>query len=255
MDLRLPHSLGAEYVSASQRARIVTEAWFATNIFCPNCESNSLTRFHNNNPAADFYCGQCTAEFELKSGKGSFGRKVVDGSHKTMKEKLYSNRIPSFCFLAYSPMHVVTEFFIVPGSLLTYEMIEMRKPLNNTARRAGWIGCNILLERMPSIAKVFYVRDGHSLLGSDIRTNWRKALSLQHERINMKGWLLQVMRCIERIPTDLFQIDDVYAYEDELKEIYPQNNNIRAKIRQQLQLLRDRGLLEFYGDGRYKRLK
>lgn len=71
----------------------------------------------------------------------------------------------------------------------------------------------------------------------------------------MKGWLLQVMRCIERIPTDLFQIDDVYAYEDELKEIYPQNNNIRAKIRQQLQLLRDRGLLEFYGDGRYKRLK
>jgi type II restriction enzyme len=37
-----------------------------------------------------------------------------------------------------------------------------------------------------------------------------------------------------------------------LKAKHPANNNIKAKIRQQLQFLRDKDLLEFIGDGRYK---
>lgn len=36
---------------------------------------------------------------------------------------------------------------------------------------------------------------------------------------------------------------------------HPMNNNIRPKIRQQLQVLRDRGFLEFIGRGLYRKKK
>ncbi|MCB9805226.1 hypothetical protein H6769_06530 [Candidatus Peribacteria bacterium] len=37
-----------------------------------------------------------------------------------------------------------------------------------------------------------------------------------------------------------------------LQEKYQGNNNIEAKIRQQLQLLRNNGYLDFIGRGKYK---
>jgi len=36
-----------------------------------------------------------------------------------------------------------------------------------------------------------------------------------------------------------------------LKALHPQNQNVRAKIRQQLQILRDLGLLDFISLGEY----
>ena len=60
------------------------------------------------------------------------------------------------------------------------------------------------------------------------------------------------MKCVERIGRDTFTLDDVYAFEDRLKAIYPGNNNVRTKIRQQLQVLRDQGYLDFVGRGRYR---
>ena len=46
---------------------------------------------------------------------------------------------------------------------------------------------------------------------------------------------------------------DVYAHEAALAALYPGNNNVRPKIRQQLQVLRDRGWLAFNGRGTYRR--
>jgi hypothetical protein len=39
-----------------------------------------------------------------------------------------------------------------------------------------------------------------------------------------------------------------------LKKKFPYNENIKAKIRQQLQYLRDDGLIEFIGDGKYRKI-
>jgi type II restriction enzyme len=36
-----------------------------------------------------------------------------------------------------------------------------------------------------------------------------------------------------------------------LKARHPSNNNIQAKIRQQLQFLRDRNIIDFIGHGKY----
>ena len=64
--------------------------------------------------------------------------------------------------------------------------------------------------------------------------------------------MIDVLKCVEEIGLPSFTLDDVYAHEARLRSIYPGNNNIRPKIRQQLQVLRDRGLLDFVGRGRYR---
>jgi len=45
------------------------------------------------------------------------------------------------------------------------------------------------------------------------------------------------------VPTNTFTTSDVYAFEQELEQLHPGNRNIKAKIRQQLQELRDQNLL------------
>ncbi len=43
----------------------------------------------------------------------------------------------------------------------------------------------------------------------------------------------------------------MYKFEKELYLKHPSNNNIKPKIRQQLQYLRDKGYLTFDGNGTY----
>jgi hypothetical protein len=60
------------------------------------------------------------------------------------------------------------------------------------------------------------------------------------------------MNCIESIGKRDFQIDDIYAFENRLSKLYPGNQNVRPKIRQQLQFLRDRDYLDFVSRGYYR---
>ena len=48
-------------------------------------------------------------------------------------------------------------------------------------------------------------------------------------------------------------MDEVYSYSTKaLAEKYPDNNNVKAKICQQLQVLRDAGILKFLVRGKYE---
>jgi hypothetical protein len=50
-----------------------------------------------------------------------------------------------------------------------------------------------------------------------------------------------------------FVLKDIYKFEKNLKDFYPENNRIKEKIRQQLQILRKKNLLEFIDNkGAYK---
>ncbi|MGA2313456.1 MAG: hypothetical protein ABSF87_13975 [Xanthobacteraceae bacterium] len=60
------------------------------------------------------------------------------------------------------------------------------------------------------------------------------------------------MKCVDAIGKREFQIDDIYAFEQQLGRLYPRNQNVKPKIRQQLQFLRDRGYLDFVSRGYYR---
>jgi type II restriction enzyme len=83
--------------------------------------------------------------------------------------------------------------------------------------------------------------------------SWRETLFLRETSVTARGWLIEVMRCVEQMGGAEFTLDDVYAFERHLSRLYPDNRHVRPKIRQQLQILRDYGWLEFEGRGRYRR--
>ena len=63
-----------------------------------------------------------------------------------------------------------------------------------------------------------------------------------------------MFNCANSIPKQIFSLNEINAFESQLKEKYPSNKHITDKIRQQLQYLRDLGLIEFLGNGHYKKL-
>ncbi|MDZ7337345.1 MAG: phospholipase D-like domain-containing protein [candidate division KSB1 bacterium] len=74
-----------------------------------------------------------------------------------------------------------------------------------------------------------------------------KARSLSHPvatRRDLYGWQRLVF---ERLPNKPFRTSEIYAFEEEFGRHYPMNQNIRAKIRQILQQLRDMRLILHLG--------
>ncbi len=70
----------------------------------------------------------------------------------------------------------------------------------------------------------------------------------------LSGWRLDVFKTVSNISENVFKLENVYIYKDELQKLHPDNRNIEAKIRQQLQELRDLGLIEFLMPGVYRKL-
>ena len=64
---------------------------------------------------------------------------------------------------------------------------------------------------------------------------------------------MDIMRYVDKIDSRIFSLNDLYVFSDELRHKHPCNHNIEAKIRQQLQFLRDKGVIEFLGDGKYRK--
>ncbi len=132
-------------------------------------------------------------------------------------------------------------------------MIQQREPLRPTARRAGWVGCNILVEGIPSSGRIFLIKNRTIEPEEQVLAQWRRTLFLREQNdLGTKGWLLDVMKCIERLRQATFTIEQIYSFESDLRVAYPKNRHIKEKIRQQLQTLRDKAYLDFVGNGVYR---
>ncbi|MGK0256341.1 MAG: type II restriction enzyme [Arcobacteraceae bacterium] len=253
MSLNLYSTIADGYNSNSQKIRVLTENWVNEYIYCPSC-GNDISEYENNKPVADFYCDKCNEDYELKSKKDKMGKKIVDGAYSTMIERLQSDSNPNFFFLNYDKINLdITNFIVIPKHFFIPEIIEKRKPLSPTARRAGWIGCNILLDTIPESGKIFYIKDGLKESKDKILDSWNKTIFLkQSTNLQSKGWLLDIIKCIDKLDKNYFNLSDIYQFEKYLKLKHPENNNIQAKIRQQLQLLRDKEYLKFESRGIYR---
>jgi type II restriction enzyme len=241
------------YESGPQKARFWTESWVHNRAFCPNCGADKISRYENNRPVADFHCESCLEEYELKSQKTAFGLKVLDGAFRTMCERLAASNNPNLMLMNYDLATLsVKNFCVVPKHFFIRDIIEKRKPLSATARRAGWVGCNILLHRVPEAGKIFFIRDGKPIPKDAVLDKWQRTIFLRKEHLEDRGWLVEVMRCVESLGRQEFDLNDVYAFESRLSSIYPSNKNVRPKIRQQLQVLRDNGYLKFVSRGHYR---
>jgi len=192
---------------------------------------------------------------------------------------------PNFFFLHYDRTNwTVRNLLLIPHFAFPPSAIIKRKPLSVTARRAGWVGCNFALNRIPLEARIPVITEKQILPAAEVRAKFQKVKPLQQLSVQQRGWTLDVLNLIRRLteekrqragalqdasrnpkvvnerisvlecggPPPLspatdhleFTNADLYTYAPELEKLHPDNRHVKDKIRQQLQVLRDTGLLQ-----------
>lgn len=248
--------LAEKYHNNSQKSRVLTEDWAEHNLYCPVCGQSYISRYENNHPAGDFYCTNCNSDFELKSKKsktGKFSKTISDGEYSTMISRITSFRNPNFFFMSYSN-YSVCNFMLIPNHFFTPEIIIKRKPIGPNARRAGWTSCSIDISSIPETGKIYLIKDKTEIEHQSVVRQYAKTKSLHTKNLDARGWLLDTLHCVEQISQQEFTLNQIYRFENELKLKHPENNFIKDKLRQQLQYLRNKGFIEFLGNGHYRKI-
>jgi type II restriction enzyme len=149
--------------------------------------------------------------------------------------------------------------------------------------RAGWVGCNFALTRVPADARIPVVTESRISLAAEVREKFKRVKPLKEISATQRGWTLDVLNIVRRIsevetagsavrapsrhnvpaalppvtpqrgvPTNTFTTAEVYAFARELEKLHPDNRHVKDKIRQQLQVLRDMGLLRHVERGLWR---
>ena len=253
MKVALPRKGLAGYTSNSQRARVATEGWATANLYCPNCNSPKLTSSRANTPAVDYDCPTCGSPFQLKAQSSKFGGRIVDAAYSTMVRAILENRTPNLFAIQYEPLAwKIANLILIPQFAFPLSAIEKRPALSSTARRAGWVGCNILLHAIPPDARIAIITNGRPVSPKEVRREYARVRPLAALDAKQRGWTLDVLNAVRSLHKAEFTLPEAYGLERSLAQLHPANRHVRDKIRQQLQVLRDLNLLEFVGRGKYR---
>ncbi|WP_291340601.1 DpnI domain-containing protein [Acinetobacter sp. UBA801] len=243
-----------KYTSKSQIARIETEKWAINNLFCPLC-GNAFNDYSANTKVYDFICSNCNQEYQLKAMSKKIGKKLIGSEYYTFINAIENKSVPNFLIMEYSienDCFKSKEVIFVPKVFITEEVIEKRKPLSESARRAGWTGYNLLFEPIPSYGKLHIVKNGILQSKNRILKESQKITNLYNIDSNKVKWKIEILKILDSLDS-VFTLQEIYNKEIELQELFPDNNHIKDKIRQQLQFIRDDGVIVFHGNGKYEK--
>lgn len=191
--------------------------------------------------------------FQLKSQKKTFTNRMQDSAYRTMAAAIRNDETPSFFGLHYDlDDWIVRNLILVPRFVLSMSAVKKRKPLSEKAERKGWVGCDIILDAIPTEARISIIKEGVARKPRDVREQFASLKALGHRPVESRGWVMDVWRVVQRLGKKEFALADVYAAERELARLHPSNRHIQPKIRQQLQVLRDLGVLRFLAPGNYR---
>jgi type II restriction enzyme len=94
---------------------------------------------------------------------------------------LENKSVPNFLIMEYvieDNCFTSKEVVFIPKVFITEEIIEKRKPLSKSARRAGWTGYNLLFESIPSYGKLYIVKNSKLESKEQILNKSHKILNL-----------------------------------------------------------------------------
>jgi type II restriction enzyme len=240
----MPGHLAANYNKPSQQARVVSETWGQDNLYCPNCESPFLRATTPNTPAVDFICPRCESPFQLKSQSKPIGNRIADAAYSVMIRAIEEDRTLNLYALHYNRMYwQVRNLILIPHFAFSASAIKPRKPISPSGRRAGWIGCDIVLSSLPSDVRIEIISNGVAASPKQVRESFQRLRPLEEIGPMERGWTLDVLRIVRALGKTEFSNNDVYAFAPQLEKLHPNNRHVRDKIRQQLQVLRDKGFL------------
>jgi type II restriction enzyme len=186
-------------------------------------------------------------------------KRIVDGAYATMLSRISAQDAPALILLQYhcaadeiQLTWSVKRLVAIHPVFLTPTVVEPRRPLSPHARRAGWQGCNLRIDRIPPEGQISLVEDGIAVDPRSARLLYESSRRLLQIDPASRGWTALALNAVRRVGTSKFSLRDIYAQQHIFEEAFPNNRNIEAKIRQQLQVLRDLGYLRFLGSGQYE---
>lgn len=109
------------------------------------------------------------------------------------------------------------------------------------------------MREIPTTAKIPIIRNGIALPVQEVVSHYHRVFNLQTKSLESRVWLMDTLHLVERLD-ETFTLKQMYSFVDELQVKHPDNNHIPDKIRQQLQFLRDKGIIEFKGNGVYRKI-
>jgi hypothetical protein len=170
ISLHFDPSLAAAYTSRSQMARVMMETWAELNLYCLNCPCDRLGKLPANTPVADFNCPKCSSEYQLKAKNGRFEGRVEGAEYKHMLDAIRSGTLPEYFLAEYDTRWSILVWVrAIPGRKIDEDRVVARKPLSPTAKRAGWIGCNINIADLPHVDVIAPMADERAR----VRSEWR----------------------------------------------------------------------------------
>lgn len=175
----------------------------------------------------------------------------MDAGYDAMMKAINSNATPNLLVMQYSANWQVDNLLLVPSFFFAASAVEKRNPLGPNTRRAGWVGCNIILGAIAPEGKLRLVDNGVAAKVYDVRRQYQQIRPLSELSVTKRGWTLDVLQVISGFGKRAFTLSEVYGYEAHLAALHPDNHRVREKIRQQLQVLRDLRLLQFISPGKY----
>jgi type II restriction enzyme len=104
------------------------------------------------------------------------------------------------------------------------------------------------LDKIPVHARISVVSEGTPLTPREVRSSYNRLRPLEKLQVEKRGWTLDVLQVAQSLGKMEFTLGEVYAHAGALGKLHPQNRHVQPKIRQQLQELRDMGLLKFLGE-------
>jgi type II restriction enzyme len=244
-------SIAARYKSRPQLARVISEAWLASNGYCLACTSDKLRQSKANTKCMDFICSHCNHGYELKTFLRRPLKALPDGAYAAMMSRIDEGTAPSLLLLERTANWHIKSLTAIPSMFLTPIVIEKRNPLGPSAARAGWTGCNIRLDRIGLDGQISIIDQGEFVPKKQVREQFKKFLPLAKKKPEERGWTALTLMVLRGLGKPSFSLPDIYEKEQTFMEAYPENRHVRDKIRQQLQVLRDMKIIRFEGRGNY----
>jgi hypothetical protein len=152
ISLQFDPNLASGYASKPQMARVTIETWAEMNLYCLSCSSDRLRRLPANTPLSDFSCPGCNREYQLKAKDGRFAGIIPGADYKIMLAAVRAGSVPAYILAEYDTRYSKLVWVrALPGTRIHEERVVARNPLKPTARRRGWVGCNINVAGIPTV--------------------------------------------------------------------------------------------------------
>ena len=188
----------------------------------------------------------------MKSQSRPFAAKITDAAYKTMCQRIRADGTPNLLAMYYDRSNwQVNSLILIPRFAFSEAAIEKRRPARVQGRTKLWVGCNILLGRIPVEARLLVIENGKPV---DPRRSEEPMLRVRKPWPRLIPGSAGHWTCWPQFaPSESNR--SLWQRRIHWKGKWPSSIPPTGHVRQDspaTQVLRDAGLLDFVGRGAYR---